>query len=118
MAEIDWDYWTRLDLWPVVSACQLVYGEDPNMGMQPEDIRNPDTRGRSPSVNLYHTAKSAIDAGKLRCCPGGVDPSEFLAWAQEKGVTIPEEARPRTTIAPDHEPIARRKARRTHLSPR
>jgi hypothetical protein len=83
-----WDHWTRLALWPLDVACQLVYGEDPK-GMLAEDIGNPDIDGRPDSVSLYHQAIAAIKAGTLSTVfDWEVRPAEFLAWAQGQGVPL------------------------------
>jgi hypothetical protein len=113
---IDWGYWNGLDSWALTDACKLISGENPAEPTQPEDIENPDTLARPAWVNLYHTAASAIVAKKLRYYSGCVDPKEFVVWAREKGVTIPDEVRPSTTIALDNEPAASRKAPDTFIA--
>ncbi|MCA1601443.1 MAG: hypothetical protein LC776_07325, partial [Acidobacteria bacterium] len=68
--DIDWDYWTALDLWPLVDACKLVYGVNPNEPTRLEDIENPETKTRPAWVNLFHKAQAAIMAEKLKVQAG------------------------------------------------
>jgi hypothetical protein len=87
--DIDWNYWTTLDLWPVDVACKLVCGINPNERRRREDIENPDTLTRPAWVNLFHKAQAAILSGKLRVQAGCVYPAELVVWAQGKGIQIP-----------------------------
>jgi hypothetical protein len=107
-ADIAWDYWRKLDVWTLEQACRLVYPKDPysyktkSSPSAGREIRgHPDTLNRDPRsrpawANLLHLALAAVRAGTLPHVPVGrrffvLRPPDFLAWAQEKGVTIPPE---------------------------
>jgi hypothetical protein len=87
--DIDWNYWTTLDLWPIDVACKLVCGINPNEPRRREDIENPDTLTRPAWANLFHKTQAAIMSGKLRVQAGCVYPAEFVIWAEGKGIQIP-----------------------------
>ena len=104
-ADITWDYWRKLDVWTLEQACKLVYPKDPysykTKSSTPAarirghpDILNRDPRSRPAWANLWHLAFAAVRAGTLPYVPVGrqffvLRPHDFLAWAQENGVTIP-----------------------------
>ncbi|MCA1604760.1 MAG: hypothetical protein LC775_04630, partial [Acidobacteria bacterium] len=87
--DIDWNYWTTLDLWRIDVACKLVCGVNPNEPTRRDDIENPDTLTRPAWVNLFHKAQAAVMSGKLRVQAGCVYPAELVVWAQGKGIQIP-----------------------------
>ena len=88
---INWDYWLALDLWPLDAACKLISGDNPNEPTRSEDIENPDINNRPTWVNLYHHAVSAMKVGNLSEVNGEMTPSAFIAWAAQKGCSVPPE---------------------------
>jgi hypothetical protein len=98
---VNWDYWGTLDLWPLVSACKLICGDDPNEQPREGEIENPDPSTRGAWVNLFHTATAAIMAEKLNVKNGCVYPEDFIVWARGKGAQIPPQL---IAMADDHDP--------------
>lgn len=94
-----WTFWLRQETWTPCQAAMLVCREEPH-GISEhekhEQLQNRDVRSRPAWANLYHNVISAVKAGTLRPVfrDGCLVPDEFLRWAQNKGVDIPEPLRP------------------------
>lgn len=105
----EWDYWTRLDRWELHDAILLLLELEPRApnGKEIWSIINEYREAREPLASIVRNAKNfrewalaSCSAGKLHIShdsystlPREVDPGEWLAWAESKGIAIPEPLR-------------------------
>lgn len=94
--KFDLTEWMRKDLWPVDAACRLIGGANPDL-RDDTAMNESDPDKQLPWAKIYQNAEAALAAGKLTLLPKGaeyiigakgVDPAEFLAWAQSKGYDV------------------------------
>jgi hypothetical protein len=124
MAKIDWDFARKAPRWTIEEFCEFIHPNVPSAQEKLDKlvrraIGAKELRGdvvRRPGLFLAGTPEWKQYLIYLI-------PAEALAWAREKGETIPpelagiesplraaDETQPTTTFAPDNEPAAKRKA--------
>jgi hypothetical protein len=88
----NWGYWTRLDLWPLSPAISLLLEYEPSA----QDAYR--SKLMEAGQWCYDWALASSEAGKLRIFfdeqrRPSVDPFEWVNWAHEKKIAIPEPLR-------------------------
>jgi hypothetical protein len=85
-ARVDVEKWARCDTWHIKEGAMLLLDIEPFLYDPPCDWQ----RNVKSFEDIWDTARRSIDAGGLQASPRfEVRPREFLAWAREKGYSVP-----------------------------
>jgi len=120
MAKIDWDYAAKADRWTLEEFKEFLHPNDPSAQAKLDLLVRRATGAWKQVVRRDVRFLGGTPEWKKYIIY--VTPAGALAWAQGKGFIIPpelagmasphpaDETQPSTTIAPDNEPVAKRKA--------
>lgn len=90
----DYQQWARRDHWSVSDAAKLLCGRDPHSKIPGPQVYNRTIR----AIDIIDRAFAATQEGSLKLARNAVlpihalvEPSAFLVWARDQGLTVPDE---------------------------
>lgn len=85
----EFEYWGKMDTWCAMQATCLLLGFDPDADWSslPVYSRHPVAKARS---NLARQIDQRVKGGTLTLSRGFAPPVQFIGWAQQRGIEVPE----------------------------